>query len=143
MVLIIITTALLGTNRADINTQNQFIACILIITGVWFRINWRLKSVCLSWLITYPTHFMIALKQSLPVLSIKIFEHYKFIAGIVLCAALMYLSVSQARHFIDQYMLPLILGLTLLIIVGIVSYCISTILLQRSIIEEVRGLIKK
>ena len=138
----IVPSALMGIGRPDINVKNQIIACIMMPIAILIGVNWGLLGVCLAWLIVYPMYFIIMLSRALPVLNVRLLEYLAAIRGAFFCSLIMFLAVFYMREYLESHAVSILTQLILLVITGAVTYLASTLLIQRTIITEVRELVR-
>ena len=138
----IVPSALMGIGRPDINVKNQMIACVMMPIGILIGVNWGLLGVCLAWVIVYPAYFIIMLSRALPVLGVGLLEYLATMRGAAFCSLVMFLSVFWMREYLDTYAISMLVKLILLVMTGALTYLLTTLVIQRNIITEVRELVR-
>lgn len=122
--------------------ESLAILCVLLIISILIGANWGMIGVCYAWLIGYPIAFFITLSRSGKYTGITPLVFIKSIYRSLFVSILMYGSVYLARLEIGEYGFESYQSLAILVMVGIISYTIFSILFNRPAIREVLSFVR-
>lgn len=128
--------AVTGTGRPDVNVKTLAVACVIMPASFYIGAQWGLKGLSIAWVVGYPLWFIFMLSRVLPVMGLSFGQFLRAIQGPALVSAAMYAFVYISRQVFSAWQLPVAGLLTILIIVGAISYSVGMILFCRSTCKE-------
>lgn len=137
------TPALLGIGRPEVNVVNLLFALTIMPAAFLIGSNWGLAGVAMGWLFGYPVYFGIMLARSLPILGVPVREYANSIWVPAVAGAAMYAVVTITRFGLEALGAAPLLVLLATIALGGFAYFAAVWLLRRSLLFEVRALVKR
>ena len=137
-----LNTALQGIGHGRIAFLNVCTAFVVMPAAFWIGTNWDLLGLSMAWLIGFPLVFIINLKRMLPLLGLELSDALAAMALPALAAVGMYACVSMVRQ-LSAPGVPASVLMAMLIVAGIASYAIITLMTNKSGVREVVDLFRK
>ena len=116
--------------RPEVNTKNVLLASIVMPVAFLVGSRWGLIGVAYCWVVVYPFVLTVNGMRSISVIGIKAREFGLVILPSLISAIGMYLSVIAIRSVLPES-LSLNLRLLTLILTGIVSYVLLSLVINR------------
>ncbi len=138
----LMTPAMLGLGRSDINLLNEVVAVLLMSISFYLGTYWGVLGVSLVWLFIFPVVFTVNLSTIVKTLNIESLDVLRAIQKPVLSGLIMCLGVNMMRHTPCNDF-PLTLKMIVFIVAGSIVYSLATITINRIGLKEIRGLIVK
>lgn len=133
--------AMLGLGRSDINLSIEIVAAVIMTLSFLAATSWGLEGVTLVWVLVFPFVFIINLIQIIHVLGISVLDVIKNMQKPTLAGIAMYVSIEFTRNALSTD-LSMIFRMIFFIIIGVVTYSMVTMLINRSGFYEIMRLIK-
>jgi len=139
MVRNLMTPAMLGLGRSDINLFNEVVAVVVMPLAFYIGTYWGVLGVSLVWLLVFPVVFVINMSMILKILQISSIEVFSALHKPVMAGLLMYLGVFLMRYTPCNE-LSLTIRMIVYILTGGIIYCLSTFALNKTGVDEIRSL---
>jgi O-antigen/teichoic acid export membrane protein len=141
MVSNLMNPAALGAGRADISFQNSLVAFILMPIAFVIGSFWGILGICLAWVFIFPLVFLLNVSRVSKIIKINLNDillsmKNPFFAGIVMLFGIKIVRFTLNVGIQDIQKMIIIIGC------GILIYLITTLIFNRSGLQEIRGLIK-
>jgi O-antigen/teichoic acid export membrane protein len=136
----LMSPALLGIGRPEINFYNVITAFLILPWGFLVGCYWGIIGVSVAWATIFPVVFLINLSRVIKKLKIGLMEVLNSILRPVIAAVIMYISVVLIRIIISN--LNPITCLSVSVVTGAVVYVGMIITLDRNSSYEVIQLIR-
>lgn len=130
-----IPTAVKAIGKPEVNVINLAISCIVVPSSILIGAKWGLFGAVFAWSIAYPIAFSITLVRSMKVLGIGIQDFMQTIMPSILAGTAMYLIIMFMHERILDGMDARI-RLLILVITGILSYPLASLVLNRKGMAE-------
>ena len=137
----ILPTVTEALGRPNINLHNVTLSCIVMLPAFYLGARWGIQGVAYSWLLAYPVVLFFNMRRMLAAIGIDAGAVARRAGPAVLCAALMYGAVSMLRLPLAGQ--PRAWALVGEVLGGILAYGMASLLFNRSILAEVRGILRR
>ncbi len=143
MVSTIASPALAGKGRPDVSLVNLMIASVIMPVAFLVGVQWGLVGVSLAWLVAYPITFLIMQIRALVALEISKSVYFRQLFKPVVPALGMYSSVIGVRALLAPHASNEWIMFSMLVITGVLTYGTLLWIMQRALVSEMIGIIKK
>jgi O-antigen/teichoic acid export membrane protein len=134
----LVPPALFGIGRPLVNVGNMAISLVLLAVGFAVGARWRLVGLAAAWLVVYPIVFAIVTTRALGPLGLRWADLLRGWRGPWLAALAMSAAVYGVQALGEEW--STILRLLLSVISGAAVYVAAIHLIDRSAVNELRGL---
>jgi O-antigen/teichoic acid export membrane protein len=132
---------LVGLGRPDISLRNILTLSFVMPLSFFIGTYWGILGVCLAWVFAFPCAFLFNVMRLVKVLKIKISSVIFQIYAPALCSFLMYMIVKLSEWHIFKFEFHSY-NLICMIIIGIISYSIFSLIFLKKHFYEIMGLLK-
>jgi len=137
----ILPTVTEALGRPNINLHNVTLSCIVMLPSFYIGAHWGIQGVAYSWLLAYPVVLFFNMRRMLAAIGIDAGAVVRRAGPAVLCAGLMYGAVSMLRMPLAGQ--PRAWALVAEILGGMLAYGVASLVFNRSILAEVRGILRR
>lgn len=130
-----------GFGRVEISFMNVVRSTVVMAISFLIGSKWGIVGVSLAWVTAWPAVFMLNLRHSLPVIKLTHIDMFTAIsrpwsAGAIMLAATVAFRLVGGRDFPDLY------ALVITILIGVFTYVLATLTLNRQGTRETLELIR-
>lgn len=136
----ILHSGLHSVGRADVSFRITCITAATMCSAFLVGVQFGLLGLSLAWVLIFPVVFMFNMLRSSKLLQLTIRDIALVLFKPALASGLMYGIIAFARGIMPW---PPLANLALLVMIGVISYVISTLLLNRKGLSEVTSLIRR
>ena len=136
----VIHGALQGVGKPGVSLRNTIFACFVMPLAFLFGCQFGLLGLSLAWVLAFPLVVLDNLIRSLPWLETPLSSYVLAMAKPFGIAVVMYAVVTLGRAVLDMPQIP---ELIILILIGVGTYVLLSLLFNREGFREVLRLVKK
>lgn len=141
MIASFVSNPIQGLGRFDVGLANIVVAFFVMVTAFFVGVQWGLVGLCLAWLICTPLVFLANMRQNMRVLEVPMRSLFTSMAWPTVAASVMYGTVAWCRATVLTHVTDLT-RLALLILAGVLTYFVMTLLLNRQGLTEALALLR-
>jgi teichuronic acid exporter len=134
----VLSTALTGIGRADLELRNTVVGAIVLPTSFLVGARYGLNGLALSWLLGVPIVYALNLPRTLRAFGFTLLDLASAVRAPLIAGGVMYASVSAARLLMtskeESFRLPVLIG------VGAAAYLVVVRVADRALWGDVRKL---
>jgi O-antigen/teichoic acid export membrane protein len=127
--------------QPNVGLNNVILSCLVMPPAFYFGSRWGIQGIAFAWLLAYPLVLLMNMRRMLRAIGVGAAEVARRAGPAVLCAALMYGVVSLLRNSLQEQ--PRAWALVAEIAAGMLSYGAASLLLNRALVAELRGMLRR
>jgi len=127
--------------QPGINFRNVLLSCLLMPPAFYLGTRWGIKGVAYAWLLAYPVVLFFNMRRMLAAIGVPAEAVARRAGPAVLCAALMFGAVTLLRAPLAGQPRPW--ALLAEVLGGMLAYGLASMLLNRAMVAEVRGVLQR
>ena len=127
--------------QPGINFRNVLLSCLLMPPAFYLGTRWGIKGVAYAWLLAYPVVLFFNMRRMLAAIGVPAEAVARRAGPAVLCAALMFGAVTLLRAPLAGQPRPW--ALLIEVLGGMLAYGLASLLLNRAMVAEVRGVLQR
>jgi len=127
--------------QPGINFRNVLLSCLLMPPAFYLGTRWGIKGVAYAWLLAYPVVLFFNMRRMLAAIGVPAEAVARRAGPAVLCAALMFGAVTLLRAPLAGQPRPW--ALLVEVLGGMLAYGLASLLLNRAMVAEVRGVLQR
>jgi len=127
--------------QPGINFRNVLLSCLLMPPAFYLGTRWGIKGVAYAWLLAYPVVLFFNMRRMLAAIGVSAEAVARRAGPAVLCAALMFGAVTLLRAPLAGQPRPW--ALLVEVLGGMLAYGLASLLLNRAMVAEVRGVLQR
>ena len=137
---VFLNAAFQGMGQGGVVFRNVLTASLVLPPAFLVGAHWGLLGLGLAWVITLPVVLLINLRRMLPMVGLRFPQVLATAVPATLGGFGMYLAVMLTRYAVEP-MQPL-LRLSVLVLVGAMTYCCLSWVINKDGFRELRGLLR-
>jgi teichuronic acid exporter len=127
--------------QPGINFRNVLLSCIVMPPAFYLGARWGIQGVAYAWLLAYPMVLFLNMRRMLTAIGVSAAAVAGRAGPAVLCAALMYGAVTLLRTPLSAQ--PRAWALVAEVLGGMLAYGVASLVFNRAIVAEVRGMLRR
>ncbi|WP_426340768.1 lipopolysaccharide biosynthesis protein [Pseudoduganella sp. S-14] len=127
--------------QPGINFRNVLLSCIVMPPAFYLGTRWGIQGVAYAWLLAYPMVLFINMRSMLAAIGVGAEAVARRTGPALLCAALMFGAVTLLRAPLAAQ--PRTWALVAEVLGGMLAYGLASLLFNRSMVAEVRGVLRR
>lgn len=129
-----------GIGNAKLAATNQIFVCIAMTIAFIVGINWGIIGLSIAWIAIFPLTFLANLRTWLPVLGLRSSQLLGAMAKSAFAGAVMFGAIFLVRSLGKTHGVT---GMVILTLVGAVAYVITSLLVNREGLNELRSIFRR
>ncbi|WP_426320356.1 lipopolysaccharide biosynthesis protein [Pseudoduganella sp. R-43] len=127
--------------QPGINFRNVLLSCIVMPPAFYLGTRWGIQGVAYAWLLAYPVVLFINMRSMLAAIGVGAEAVARRTGPALLCAALMFGAVTLLRTPLAAQARAW--ALVAEVLGGMLAYGLASLLFNRSMVAEVRGVLRR
>ena len=126
-----------GTGHPQVITKNMITAVIIMPLAFLFGSKWGVVGLCYAWLLAFPILFLIMTQRVLKILLLPWRKFLDTFFAPLISSSVMFIGIKALKWYIGDSLSDVLI-IIMLIIAGMILYLSTLLLINRSILTEVK-----